>query len=74
MFLTINKFGLKMGKTITFNILKTQVIKKKTFCCDPPLDQKLVFLSCLLKKNIDVEQETQLKIWNTNKDTEMGLE
>ena len=37
-------------------------MKEKTFCCNPPLDQELVFFYFLKKKNIDVEQEAQPKI------------
>ena len=34
----------------------------KTFCCNPPLDLKCVFLTCLFWNSKHVEQETQLKI------------
>ena len=39
----------------------------------PPLDPKLLFLN-LHKKNIDVEQKTELKIRKKNKDKERGFE
>ena len=45
---------------MTFHILQNTGYKKKKLCCNPPLDQTLVF-SNLKKKSIDVEQKQNLK-------------
>ena len=55
-------------QTITFHIL--QNTGYKNVCGNPPLDQKLVFF----RQNIDVEQQTQLKIRKKNKDKEKAFE
>ena len=61
-------------KTITFHILQNTSLKK-ALCCNPRLDQKLVFLNLhfLEKKNIDVEQKENSKS-GESKDKERGFE
>ena len=48
-------------KTITFHILQNTGDIKKTLCCNPPLDPKLVFLTCFFERDIDVEQKQNVK-------------
>ena len=69
------KFGQKGSKTIIFTFCKTLVITKNPFCCNPPVDQKLVFLKLPLLKETTFTLNQSLTLnRETNKDKEKGFE
>ena len=48
-------------KAKTFHILQNTGYLKKNVCCNPAVDQRLVFLNLCFLENIDVEQKQNLK-------------